>query len=162
MEPAPDDKALSKDTSSWDDLCTKHHTSWFPSPLSEGMKVNDVLKYGPGDVNKNGKEGKTSWDSFSYFLMMNHNVYTHIRSVQEGNKAMDGGSYPNWLVEDTFERRAVCEMIDRVFEIDSKDKALQFIDDNTKLWMRVPGTRGAVGKKTINASSQFSALFTEE
>ena len=45
---------------------------------------------------------------------------------------MDGGSYPNWLVEDTFERRAVCEMIDRVFEIDSKDKALQFIDDNTQ------------------------------
>ena len=161
MEPAPDDKSLNKDTSSWDDLCTKHHTSWFPSPFSEGLKVNDVLRYGPGDLNKNGKEGKTSWDSFSYFLMMNHNVYTHIRSIQEGNKAMDNGQYPNWLVEDTFERRAVCEMIDHVFEISDRDKALNFIDDNVKLWMRVPGTRGVVGKKTVNASSQFNALFEE-
>ena len=74
---------------------------------------------------------------------------------------MDNGQYPNWLVEDTFERRAVCEMIDHVFEISDREKALNFIDDNVKLWMRVPGTRGAVGKKTVNASSQFNALFEE-
>ena len=162
MEPAPDDKGLNKDTSPWDDLCTKHHTNWFPSPLSEGMKVNDVLVYGPGDLNKNNKEGKTSWDSFSYFLMMNHNVYTHIRSVQEGNKAMDSGQYPNWLVNESFERESVTDAIDRVFEIDDRDKALDFIETNQKLWMRVPGTRGAVGKKTVNASAQFNALFEEE
>ena len=91
--------------------------------------------------------------------MMNHNVYTHIKSVQEANKAMDSGSYPNWLVNDTFERQAVCEMIDRVFEIDDRDKALDFIEQHQKLWMMVPGTRGAIGKKTINSSSQFNALF---
>jgi len=162
MEPAPDNKAFSKDTRPWDEECTKHHTNWNPSPLSEGLLVNDVCKYGPGDLNKNNKEGNTSWDSFSYFLMMNHNVYTHIRSVQEANKAMDSGSYPNWLVNDTFERQAVCEMIDRVFEIDDRDKALDFIDKHQKLWMMVPGTRGAIGKKTVNASSQFNALFEEE
>jgi hypothetical protein len=162
MEPAPDNKAFSKDTRPWDEECAKHHTNWNPSPLSEGLLVNDVCKYGPGDLNKNNKEGNTSWDSFSYFLMMNHNVYTHIRSVQEANKAMDSGSYPNWLVNDTFERQAVCEMIDRVFEIDDRDKALEFIDTHQKLWMMVPGTRGAIGKKTVNASSQFNALFEEE
>ena len=162
MEPAPDNKAFSKDTRPWDEECAKHHTNWNPSPLSEGLLVNDVCKYGPGDLNKNNKEGNTSWDSFSYFLMMNHNVYTHIRSVQEANKAMDSGSYPNWLVNDTFERQAVCEMIDRVFEIDDRDKALDFIDTHQKLWMMVPGTRGAIGKKTVNASSQFNALFEEE
>ena len=52
-------------------------------------------------------------------------------------------------------------MIDHVFEISDREKALNFIDDNVKLWMRVPGTRGAVGKKTVNASSQFNALFEE-
>ena len=159
MEPAPDDKAFSKDLSDWNDLCAKHHTNWNPSPMSTGMTVNDICRYGPGDLNKNNKEGNTSWDSFSYFLMMNHNVYTHIKSVQEANKAMDNGSYPNWLVHDTFERQAVCEMIDRVFEIDDKDKALDFIEQHQKLWMTVPGTRGAIGKKTINSSSQFNALF---
>lgn len=159
MEPAPDNKAFNKDTRPWDEECAKHHTNWNPSPLSKGLLVNDVCKYGPGDLNKNNKEGNTSWDSFSYFLMMNHNVYTHIKSVQEANKAMDSGSYPNWLVNDTFERQAVCEMIDRVFEIDDRDKALDFIEQHQKLWMMVPGTRGAIGKKTVNASSQFNALF---
>lgn len=159
MEPAPDDKGFSQDTRPWDEECAKHHTNWNPSPLSKGLLVNDVCKYGPGDLNKNNKEGNTSWDSFSYFLMMNHNVYTHIKSVQEANKAMDSGSYPNWLVNDTFERQAVCEMIDRVFEIDDRDKALDFIEQHQKLWMMVPGTRGAIGKKTVNASSQFNALF---
>ena len=162
MEPAPDDKGFKQDTRPWDEECVKHHANWNPSPMSEGLLVNDVCKYGPGDLNKNNKEGNTSWDSFSYFLMMNHNVYTHIKSVQEANKAMDNGSYPNWLVNETFERQAVCEMIDRVFEIDDKDKALEFIDQNEKLWMMVPGTRGAIGKKTINASTQFNNLFEEE
>ena len=32
-----------------------------------------------------GVSTNTSWDSFSYMLMMNHNVYTHLRSVQEAN-----------------------------------------------------------------------------
>ena len=162
MEPAPDDKGFSQDTRPWDEECAKHHTNWYPSPLSEGLLVNDVCKYAPGDTNKNNKEGKTSWDSFSYFLMMNHNVYTHIRSVQEGNKAMDSGSYPAWLVNETITRESVAEAIDQVFAIDNRDEALAFIDHNTKLWMRVPGTRGAIGKKTINASSQFNALFEEE
>ncbi len=27
--------------------------------------------------------------------------------------------------------------------------------------MAIPGTRGAVGKKTVNASTQFAALFDE-
>ena len=162
MEPAPDDKGFAQDTRPWDEECAKPHTNWYPSPLSEGLKVNDVCIYAPGDTNKNNKEGKTSWDSFSYFLMMNHNVYTHIRSVQEGNKAMDSGSYPAWLVNETITRESVAEAIDQVFAIDNRDEALAFIDHNTKLWMRVPGTRGAIGKKTINASSQFNALFEEE
>ena len=36
----------------------------------------------PGMKNKIGKEGKSAWDTCSYFLLMAHNVYQHIESVQ--------------------------------------------------------------------------------
>jgi hypothetical protein len=43
-------------------------------------------------LNKIGKEGKTSWDSFSYFLQMGHNVYQHIESVQRANMLADAAA----------------------------------------------------------------------
>ena len=109
-----------------------------------------------------GTSTKTSWDSFAYALMMNHNVYTHINSVQEANREYDKGKYPNMLCDDNFDKTEVKDVIARVFEIDDKDKALSLIDEHTKLWMKVVGTRGYVGKKTVNASSQFNSLFSEE
>jgi hypothetical protein len=51
--------------------------------------MGDLCYYAPGHLNKLGKEGKTSWDSFSYFLMMAHNVYQHIESVQRANQCAD-------------------------------------------------------------------------
>ena len=74
-------------------------------------------------------------------------------------KAMDSGSYPAWLVNETITRESVAEAIDQAFAIDNRDEALAFIDHNTKLWMRVPGTRGAIGKKTVNAQTYFNSLF---
>jgi len=53
------------------------------------MKLGDICHYAPGMLNKVGKEGKTSWDSFSYFLLMSHNVYQHIESVQRANALTD-------------------------------------------------------------------------
>lgn len=41
-------------------------------------------------LNKLGKiPNKTSWDSFSYALMMGHNVYCHIVAVQRAQQLMD-------------------------------------------------------------------------
>ena len=59
------------------------------SPIAERMTMGDVCWYKPGDLNKLGKEGKSSWDSFSYFLQMGHNVYQHIESVQRANALTD-------------------------------------------------------------------------
>lgn len=59
------------------------------SPIGERTKVGDVCWYRPGDVNKFGKECKTSWDSFSYAILMAHNVYQHIESVQRANALAD-------------------------------------------------------------------------
>jgi 2-oxo-4-hydroxy-4-carboxy--5-ureidoimidazoline (OHCU) decarboxylase len=108
-----------------------------------------------------GVSTATSWDSFAYALMMNHNVYTHIRSVQEANRAYDNGDYPTMLVDDRFDRTEVKDVIARIFEIDDRDKQLQMIDDHSRLWMRVIGTRGYTGKKSVNASTQFNNLFSE-
>jgi hypothetical protein len=59
------------------------------SPIAERMTIGDVCYYQPGQQNKLGKVSKTSWDSFSYFLMMAHNVYQHIESVQRANALTD-------------------------------------------------------------------------
>ena len=161
MEDAPDDKAFHADTTPYDDLCAKMYENWMPSPITQNMKVNDVCVYKPGDVNKTGKEGKTSWDTFSYALLMNHNIYTHIRSVQETNRLYDEGSYPRELVDDNFAHTEVKDVIKRIFELDDRDKQMQLIEDHSRLWMRVIGSRGAIGKKTVNASTQFYSLFEE-
>lgn len=165
MSSAPDDKAYSTQTFPYDELCDAHFSqvdghTWMPTPITQGLKANDICIYGPNDVNRMGVSTKTSWDSFAYALMMNHNVYTHINSVQIANQEYDKGNYPNMLVDDTFDKREVKDVIARVFELDSKEKALALIDEHTKLWMKVVGTRGAVGKKTVNSSAQFSNLFT--
>ena len=38
-------------------------------------------------------------------------------------------------------------------------ESLEVIDQYSKFWMAIPGTRGAVGKKTVNSSTFFDALF---
>jgi hypothetical protein len=58
----------------------------FESPVGLRTKVKDVNWYKPGMLNKIGKEGKTSWDSFTYGILMIHNVYMHIRAVQRANQ----------------------------------------------------------------------------
>lgn len=59
------------------------------SPIADRLTMGDINWYKPGMLNKNGKEGKTAWDSFSYFLLMGHNVYQHIESVQRANTLSD-------------------------------------------------------------------------
>ena len=161
MEKAPDDKAFHNDTVPYDTICDGLYDNWMPSPLTKLMKLNDITCYSPTDVNRMGVSTNTSWDSFSYMLMMNHNVYTHLRSVQEANRVFDEGKYPYMLVEDTFDKTEVKHVIARIFEIDDKDKQLELIDQHERLWMKVVGTRGYVGKKTVNSSSQFHSLFEE-
>ena len=79
MESAVDDKRLAG---------SKLPFPW-SSPIGERLNMGDICYYAPGMLNKIGKEGKTSWDSFSYFLQMAHNVYQHIESVQRANALTD-------------------------------------------------------------------------
>ena len=82
MTKAIDNKKLSGSKIAW---------PW-SSPVGERLTMGDLCYYAPGMLNKLGKEGKTSWDSFSYFLMMGHNVYQHMESVQRANALNDSAS----------------------------------------------------------------------
>ena len=96
MLPSLDNKKYASDTRLFKDVVVQD--GWFKnfesSPLMDGVKVNEICIYGPGDLNKIGKEGKTSWDSFTYAIMMGHNVWLHLNSVQEANRQYDAGLCP--------------------------------------------------------------------
>ena len=74
----------------------------FGGPIMERLTVGDLCYMGHGDLNKQGKEGKTSWDTTSYALVMAHNVYNHIYAIQEVNRLADikdatgGASWTDW------------------------------------------------------------------
>jgi hypothetical protein len=163
MLPSIDDKKYATDTRLFQDAVVQDQ--WFKSfttsPVMDGVEVKDICIYKPGDLNKIGKEGKTSWDSFSYAIMMGHNVWQHINSVQEANRQYDAGLCPNMLVDERFQRTYFKDVVEAIFATSNKGDAEDIIEDFSRFWMAIPGTRGAVGKKTVNASTQFAALFDE-
>jgi hypothetical protein len=123
------------------------------------MQIRDVCIYKPGDLNKIGKEGRTSWDSFSYALLMGHNVWTHIEAVQRANRQYDQGICPDMMVHPMNSEYDVRKIIDRIFAAQDRQKSLAIIDDHAKVWERVVGTRGFTGKRAVNSHSQFNVLF---
>jgi hypothetical protein len=161
MVPSVDDKKYATDNRLFRDAVISDgiFKNFEDSPLTAELKVSDVCTYAPGDLNKIGKEGKTSWDSFSYAIQMGHNVWSHVNAVQEANRQYDNGVIPAMLVQERFDRVLFRDVVEEIFAIDNKEEALALIDQYSKFWMAIPGTRGAVGKKTVNASTQFNALF---
>jgi hypothetical protein len=161
MDPGADDKALATDTRPFRDAVLQDGIldSFEDSPISAQCNINDICIYKPGDLNKIGKEGKTSWDSFSYALQMGHNVWMHIESTQRANRNYDNGDSPYMLVDERFERKYFKDVVDEIFSLQDREKSLKLIDDNDTFWMQVIGTRLNVGKKTKNAHTKFNELF---
>ena len=131
------------------------------SPVLDGVKTNEICVYAPGNLNRMGKENKTSWDSFTYAILMGHNVWMHLTSVQEANRQYDLGLCPAMLVQEKFNRLYFKDVIDDIFSTNDRAKAEKLIEDHSKFWMEIPGTRGAVGKKTVNATSNYFKFFDE-
>lgn len=163
MAKSADDKKYATDTRNWADALVqdKVFNTFIESPVSKRINMNDVCVYGPGDLNKIGKEGKTSWDSFSYAIQMGHNVWTHIEGVQEANRRYDAGQYPKMLIKEDINRITFRDIVNEVFSTSDKGKALAAIEEYSKFYMGITGTRGLSGKKSVNAHSQFRALFEE-
>jgi hypothetical protein len=164
MVPSVDDKKYSTDTRRFRDAVLQDHlfANFTDSPVSQRCTIKDVCIYKPGDLNKIGKEGRTSWDSFSYAIQMGHNVWSHLTAVQEANRQYDLGVTPRMLVQETFDRVYFRDVVDSIFATSDKGQALAIIDEFSKFWMSIIGTRGATGKKTVNASTMFNSLFESE
>ena len=161
MQSTADDKKYSTDTRQFSQgvLADGFHTTFNDSPISRNLEMKDICIYKPGDLNKNGKEGKTSWDSFSYALMMGHNVWQHLNAVQEANRQYDAGHYPKMLIQETFDTVTFRDVCEAIFSADTKEESMAIIEHYSKFWMSIIGTRGATGKKTVNAGTMFNNLF---
>ena len=164
MSPIADDKKYSTDTRPYGtavvaDGLVDHFDE---SPLSRLLTMKDVCIYKPGDLNKIGKEGKTSWDSFSYALLMGHNVWMHLEAVQRANRTFDSGSWPYMMWNENGDHAHFADIVEAIFATDDRAESEAIIESYNRYWMDIIGTRGFKGKKAMNANTQFSALFDVE
>ena len=181
MVPSADDKKYANDTRLFKDVVIqdkvfKHKTdptkfyNFESSPIIDQVAIKDICIYAPGDLNKIGKEGKTSWDSFSYAIQMGHNVWHHINAVQEANRQYDNGIIPAMLSVFDSNKKQYREfdhgmffkdIVDAIFATSDRGQADAIIEEYTKYWTAIPGTRGATGLKAINSHTMFGELFEE-
>jgi hypothetical protein len=156
MQASADDKKYATDSRLFKDAVLQDGVfeKFESSPIIDQMQMKEICIYAPGDLNKNGKEGATSWDSFSYALMMGHNVWMHLNAVQEANRQYDLGKLPSMLVDERFDRVYYKDIVEAIFACDNRDDANAIIEYYSKFWMTIIGTRGATGKKTVNAHTK--------
>lgn len=184
MAPSADDKKYATDTRKWSDgvVADGVYPRWEDSPISNMLKMKDICIYNAGvpkpgvvlteenfrdpemydvlpDMNKNGKWGKTSWDSFSYALLMGHNVWMHLTAVQEANRRFDAGEHPAMMRRGTGDYARFEDIVEAIFAAPDRATAEAIIETYDSYWMEIVGTRGFKGKKAKNARTQFNALF---
>jgi hypothetical protein len=164
MAPSADDKKYSTDTRKWNTgvVADGIYPNWTDSPISDMLTMKDICIYKPGDLNKNGKEGKTSWDSFSYALLMGHNVWMHLTAVQEANQRFDRGEHPAMMRRDGGDYARFEDIVEAIFAAPDRQTAEDIIQLYSGYWMQIVGTRGFKGKKTMNARTQYNSLFSFE
>jgi hypothetical protein len=186
MGPSVDDKNYSNDTRQFSQgvVQDKKYTVFTDSPISKLLTMKDICIYKPGvpkagvtidennfqdpemydvlpDVNKNGKWGRTSWDSFSYALLMGHNVWMHLTAVQEANRRFDAGDHPAMMRSSGPGGEYFEELVESIFAAPTREDSEAIIRHYSKYWMEVRGTRGASGKKAFNSSTNYYLLFEE-
>lgn len=166
MEKAPDDKNL------------KNSDMPFPfnSPIGNRLNMGDICYYGHGDLNKVNKEGNTSWDSFSYALMMGHNVYQHIRAVQIANNLNDiemlkyQPEVKHWRktknADNTdefsgFVPRNILYFNTLVKEVFTSENPMQVINSARSFLADIRGTRWHRATGGGKGTNNFSSLFEE-
>jgi len=185
MAPSADDKKYATDTRRWSDgvVADGIYPRWEDSPLSNLFTMKDICIYKAGtpkpgvvlteenyqdadmydvlpDVNKNGKWGKTSWDSFSYALLMGHNVWMHLTAVQEANRRFDAGEHPAMMRRSTGDYAKFEDIVEAIFAAPTREESDAIIEYYSDYWMEIVGTRGFKGKKAKNARTMFGVHFT--
>jgi hypothetical protein len=155
MSPIVDDKKYSSDTRPYGQAVVADGLidHFDESPISKLMTMKDICIYKPGqrktdaelngetfdpnnmdhfhvapDLNKIGKNGKTSWDSFSYALLMGHNVWTHIEAVQRANREFDAGSWPHMMRNSKGDHKFFADIVDAIFATPDRAEAESIIE----------------------------------
>ena len=161
MQSSADDKKYSTDTRKFSDAVVQDgiFSTFTDSPITDMCQMKDICYYKPGDLNKNGKEGRTSWDSFSYALLMGHNVWMHLTAVQEANRRFDAGEYPAMMrgkvTGEKFE-----DIVEAVFAAPTREDSEAIIENYSRYWMEIIGGRGRLGKKVVHVTApHFNSLF---
>ena len=129
----------------------------FESEFGSRLTMGDICYYAPGMLNKIGKEGKTSWDSFAYALMMGHNVECHIKAVQRAQQYMDiecakfKPDWRTWGIEGKKEiefsewvpRRIIYfnSFVEELFNTKSKQEAFTMIENAEHFLKSLEGAR---------------------
>jgi len=167
MEKAPDDKRLKGSDIPFP----------FKSAIGNRLTMGDVCWYGEGDLNKNNKEGKTAWDSFSYVLMMAHNVYNHIRAVQIANDINDIEMVKHrpevkfWRkTKDSDNTDQMSDFVPRnilyfntfVEELFTSEKPMELLDSASSFLADNRGTRWQTSTGGGKGQNNFSSLFQED
>jgi hypothetical protein len=187
MAASADNKKYAVDTRKWSDGVVQDgiYPRWQDSPISNMLQMKDICIYKPGvvkagvtldetnfqdpgsydvlpDVNKNGKWGKTSWDSFSYALLMGHNVWMHLTAVQEANRRFDNKEHPAMMRSSGPGGEYFEDLVEAIFSAPTKEDSMAIIEHYKYYWMEIVGTRGFKGKKALNSQTMFDALFDFE
>lgn len=167
MSPGIDDKKYSTDTRSLRDVALQDHLDHFvkfdESAVSKHLQVKDICVYGPGDLNKIGKEGRTSWDSFSYALQMAHNVWIHTESVQAANRKYDEGQeWPAMAWNSNGDHIKFRDIVEAIFLAPDRETAEAVIEKYDTYWTKIKGGRGFIGEKARNSHTKFAELFDFE
>jgi hypothetical protein len=164
MDKAPDNKALAKSDIPFP----------FASEMASRLNMGDICWYAPGMLNKINKEGKTSWDSFAYALMMGHNVECHIVAVQRAQQLMDietAKHKPDWRMKGVEGKKEIeysdwvpnrilyfATFIEELFNTKTKAEAFQLISDAAGFLKSLEGSRLQGGP----AQNTFGSLFDVE
>ena len=148
MDKAPDTK----------NLAGRHDIPFpFESDFGRRLSIADICYYAPGMLNKIKKEGKTSWDSFAYALMMGHNVECHIKAVQRANNLMDiecakfSPDWRMWGIEGKKEKEYsewvpnkilyFSNFVKELFTKSTKEEAFDMIENASRFLTSLEGAR---------------------
>jgi hypothetical protein len=72
------------------------------------------------------------------------------------------GRIPAMLVDERFDRVYYRDVVEAIFSTSDKGKSDAIIEDYSNYWMSIIGTRGAVGKKTLNSQTKANEHFEIE
>jgi len=172
MQASADDKKYSTDTRLFKDAVMQDgiFDKFESSPIIDQVQMKDICIYAPGDLNKVGKEGRTSWDSFTYAIMMGHNVWMHINAVQEANRQSDLGCIPAMMDARTLDKprdyspgpNKFKDIVDLIFSMDNREDAMAIVEHYEGYFDRIIGTRGNTGDKITNAGGMAAVHFEIE